>query len=337
MMNTNMQAVVWALNARGLDAVAYKILLKLAARVNSERRDFDVWPSHKQLAEDAEISVATLKRHLPVLVEAGYLKILPQTGKAGGTTSNRYRLLVKAKLTMPTGDIEIDAEAMDQGLSWGVAQSELGGSSLVNHASEPLKGEPTQENPPSPDGEGTPDGETDLFGQPVVTAEQRKAAEEQELVELVERLWHALAASNPMTTDIEEIGPRRRKAVLARAAEFAKPDRSPREVWLAIFEQINNSTHLRGLGKPGKDRTDPWAADFDWLIGPINFGKVLEGKYRDRRQSHPAFDAGTGRELSPASSAARRVAARIRTGGARPGAGGDQGGAPDGRRALPGR
>lgn len=336
MMNTNLQAMLWAMSARGLDPTAYKILIKLACRVNSERRDFDVWPSHKQLAEDAEVSVATLKRHLPVLVSEGYLKILPQTGKTGGTTSNRYRLRVKAKLTMPNEEIEIDADAMDQGLSWGVAQSELGGSSLVNHASEPLKDEPTKENPSSPDGEDPP-VERDLLGDPIVTAEQRKAAEEQELVELVERLWHALAVSNPMTTDIEEIGPRRRKAVLARAADFAKPERGPREVWLAIFEQITASTHLRGLGKPGKDRTEPWAADFDWLIGPINFGKVLEGKYRDRRQAHPAFDAGTGRELSPASSAARRVASRLRAGGARPADGGNPGGSPDGRRALPGR
>jgi hypothetical protein len=166
-MNTNMEAIVWAMHARGLEPVAWKMLMKLAGRVNSERCDFDVWPSNRQLAEDCEVSVATVKRHLPILVEAGFIRILPQVRASGATTSNRIRLQVRTKHSMPKGvEVDVDAERVDHDLTWGGAQSEPGPRVTGEPCNEPLESrtyvnEPT---PPSPDGEGGPPVRRVLLG-----------------------------------------------------------------------------------------------------------------------------------------------------------------------------
>jgi hypothetical protein len=50
-----------------------------------------------------------------------------------------------------------------------------------------------------------------------------------------------------------------------------------------FFALVAKSAFLTGSGKPNRDTGRVWAADFDWLMNPQNFVKVVEGRYQDRR------------------------------------------------------
>lgn len=44
-----------------------------------------------------------------------------------------------------------------------------------------------------------------------------------------------------------------------------------------VFSKINESDYLNGKGKDG------WKADFDWILKPSNFIKILEDRYKNRK------------------------------------------------------
>lgn len=52
---------------------------------------------------------------------------------------------------------------------------------------------------------------------------------------------------------------------------------------LAVFDMVSASDWLSG-------RSGNWQADFDWVIKPANFQKIIEGKYKNRQQAdHETF------------------------------------------------
>lgn len=68
---------------------------------------------------------------------------------------------------------------------------------------------------------------------------------------------------------IRKIDNRRKNVLHARMMDYG---------YDAVFEVVQKATKslfLNGGGKQG------WVADFDWLFGPDNFRKVIEGKYDD--------------------------------------------------------
>lgn len=50
-----------------------------------------------------------------------------------------------------------------------------------------------------------------------------------------------------------------------------------------FFKVVANSAFLSGQGKPNRQTGRVWAADFDWLMLPTNFVKVVEGRYDNRK------------------------------------------------------
>lgn len=65
-------------------------------------------------------------------------------------------------------------------------------------------------------------------------------------------------------------GSTRAKLLNARIGEYDE------EKILDAIEEVRKSSFLKGQSKNG------WTADFDWVIKPNNFQKVLEGRYRDK-------------------------------------------------------
>lgn len=338
-MNTNMEAIVWAMHARGLEPVTWKILVKLAARVNSERRDFDVWPSNRQIAEDAETSVATVKRHLPILVDEGFIRILPQTRKDGATSSNRIRLLVRSKHVMPKGvEIDVDAESMDHDLSWGGVQSEPGPRVTGEPCREPLESGTysSEPLPPSPDGEGPPVGDSDLFGGELPVVEPPK------LEDVVMELWTQLKLDEPGIAGVDVLSEAMKRKITARAGEVVRgrskkaagtvpPEGlTPEGVWREIFDRIRRSTFLCGRAPPGKGRTGPFKLTIDYVLRQDQFLKILVGGYDDdeRFDDRRDFDAGSGRSYGPGEATVRRALSRLHDAGERGDrSGGDRGSA----------
>lgn len=50
-----------------------------------------------------------------------------------------------------------------------------------------------------------------------------------------------------------------------------------------FFAHVGRSRFLTGAGPPRKNQEGVWRADFDWLMLPTNFVKVVEGRYDTRR------------------------------------------------------
>lgn len=106
--------------------------------------------------------------------------------------------------------------------------------------------------------------ETSLFGEPL--RDSKKTTTLKDFVEY----WH----SKPGLPKIRALSGGRQEKLLTRMREklFA-------ENWQEIIDKVAASPHCTGKNGRG------WKADIDWILkNDENYGKVLEGKYDDRRK-----------------------------------------------------
>ena len=93
---------------------------------------------------------------------------------------------------------------------------------------------------------------------------------------LLEFFNQTISESGSVIKEIRQLTERRKLAIQARARENGK------ESLMEVIKQAAKSDFLNGHN----DRS--WVADFDWLMRPNNFVKVLEGNYNnngnDRRR-----------------------------------------------------
>ncbi len=313
-MNRTMEAIIWAMNVRGLQPGAWKMLVMLARRVG--KRGFDVWPSHKQIAEDAEISVSSARRFLQELVDEGYLEIIPGERTDGGRSSNTYRLQVRMKMKAAGDGLEIEPDDLDDEdgapvhrVNTPPVQIEQGALLTGEQCNEHIPDRTnSSELPPSPNGEGTPHGEIDLFGHPV------EPEPEQPIEQFVLERWAELKAAVPVIPGITVLSQARLKKIHARDADAAsaaaKLGISPREVWVRVFEAIPRSGWLCGRNPPGPNYSKPHVTDIDEVLRPLEFLKILEGAHDDRPGSRPQkYDPDSGRSYGPVEQASRSVLA----------------------------
>lgn len=93
---------------------------------------------------------------------------------------------------------------------------------------------------------------------------------------LLEFFNQTISESGSVIKEIRQLTDRRKLAIQARARENGK------ESLMEVIKQAAKSDFLNGRNDRG------WVADFDWLMRPNNFVKVLEGNYNnngnDRRR-----------------------------------------------------
>lgn len=93
---------------------------------------------------------------------------------------------------------------------------------------------------------------------------------------LLEFFNQTISESGSVIKEIKQLTERRKLAIQARARENGK------ESLMEVIKQAAKSDFLNGRNDRG------WVADFDWLMRPNNFVKVLEGNYNnngnDRRR-----------------------------------------------------
>ncbi len=77
----------------------------------------------------------------------------------------------------------------------------------------------------------------------------------------------------PSLPKVQVISPTLQKTLRTRWRE--DPDRQDLKWWKWYFSGVNDSDYLTGKVKS-------WTASFDWLIGPKNMTKVLNGNYLNR-------------------------------------------------------
>lgn len=101
---------------------------------------------------------------------------------------------------------------------------------------------------------------------------------------LLEFFNQTISESGSVIKEIRQLTERRKLAIQARARENGK------ESLMEVIKQAAKSDFLNGRNDRG------WVADFDWLMRPNNFVKVLEGNYNNNSN-----DRRRGTEVTAAS------------------------------------
>lgn len=73
-------------------------------------------------------------------------------------------------------------------------------------------------------------------------------------------------------SSIKKITDSRKRVINARIKEYGL------ETVLEVFNLVNKSSFLNGNSEIG------WKADFDWIMKPSNFTKILEGNYNNKEK-----------------------------------------------------
>lgn len=91
----------------------------------------------------------------------------------------------------------------------------------------------------------------------------------------------------PMLPQVAVLSSGRKSHVAARwkaVCADQKFDQAQGLEWFRdFFVLVSKSSFLTGNGKPNRETGRVWCADFDWLMLPTNFVKVVEGRYQERK------------------------------------------------------
>lgn len=96
----------------------------------------------------------------------------------------------------------------------------------------------------------------------------------------IQELYHKICISYPR---IKTIDGNRKTAVGARWRKYKSLD-----VFEELFTIAENTPFLKGENERN------WAADFDWMMKPTNFAKILEHKYDDRSSGEAPLTGAIG-------------------------------------------
>lgn len=121
--------------------------------------------------------------------------------------------------------------------------------------------------------------ETPVSDPPPASFQKKRNPENRALVSFVGEQWNELAADFDLT-GIRVIDGSREVALLARAKDLVKSfDYPDAEAGFSdLFQKIRGSPFLRGATQP-RNGGVPWKANFDWVLQPKNFRKIIEGNY----------------------------------------------------------
>ncbi|MCT4143029.1 hypothetical protein HZP66_02165 [Elizabethkingia anophelis] len=107
--------------------------------------------------------------------------------------------------------------------------------------------------------------------EPVIHPDEKKekscAKKEKEIIEY----FHEQCSLLPK---VQIVGETRKKAIKARIKDVGV------ERVMQVIRLTGESSFLNGENDRG------WSADFDWIMKPTNFTKILEGNYRNRTNGH---------------------------------------------------
>ena len=143
-----------------------------------------------------------------------------------------------------------------------------------NNPKEPKETERLFEKPKKPDTDTDTDTDKDKDTETKETTKGDKppaaeaATKEPVPFKKIQELFLETCPSYPA---IRAINGQRKKAVAARWNEHKDI-----EVFKALFEKAEASSFMKGRNERN------WTADFDWMMKPTNFSKVLEGRYDDK-------------------------------------------------------
>jgi hypothetical protein len=281
----SVQALSCAFALRGLGASEKLVLLALA---NYADASMCCWPSQDRLADDTELSARTVWSALKGLEEKCIVS-RRQRKRADGTRS--------------TDVFTLHFDQVAKAASGGNDHSQIPQKQVATVATlttfEPSKNHQRESSlrsdsrPPAP-----PEPELDDELEPaaaaaVVDAEFEDVGSAQLALIVAEpdadrltraevlRLWNETAERCNLAF-VKEITEARWRAVKARTGRHGI------SAWRDLLAKVEASAFLQGrVGGRG------WKCDFDWVLKPANWQKIIEDGYDDRHRNG-GRDAGTG-------------------------------------------
>lgn len=308
----------------------HRLLFRLCWHANQETGQ--IHPSIETLAEATGWHPRTVMRHVKALEEKAFIEVSRERWPNGTQKVNRYIVCADITYRMP-GDREVRVKAKmpaekpgDTAVTWMDQPGDTAVIGRVTMVSPNEEGRVKKEESPLSYGKDTPTaekvGETDLFGSGNLPALIEPTIE---LHTLVVQGWNEMVKRHPGMTPICTLNDSRRKKIYARAKDGREVIADPWALWQEIFRRIEANTYLCGEDPPGKNYTEPFALNVDFVLRPSEFSKILDGGYRANRSAH-THDPATNRRFGPAEQAGRAAFARIRDAGHERGNGNDAGG-----------
>lgn len=246
----SVRASAWAWSVE-LPAPQKLVLLALADHCNDE--DFTCWPSVTHLTRKTGLGRRTVFRCLDQLVGLGFVTRHAREGKQ----TTLYTLCVNSARAalMP------ERHQCRSGTSAGEARaSATAAPPLVPQRHTESSIEPPRNQISTPDGV-----EGDKQGPPPCPHDK------------IIEIYHAIL---PQCPQVRVWNKKRRGLLKTRWRE--DPERQSIDWWEKFFRYVSRSDFLTGkvLGRDGEPK---FMVDLEWLVGPQNFVKVIEGKYENRR------------------------------------------------------
>lgn len=254
-----------SLDDAGLSIYAFRVYAHLARRANQSGK---AWPGVQSMADKCGMSKNTARAAINELVERGMIIIM---SSGGGRETNNYLLTAPADWNVFENSDERAGHALTGSPPDPVTSCTPGGHGM-NGSRSPAEQEGTplrkskKGNPPPSVGK---------------VAEDDPAFPKSKIL----KLWNELV---PSLRSLVSINGKREQLLRGRWT-----DHGTLEFWRGFFAKVEASDKLTGRVKMSRD----WTADFDWIIIPGNFAKVLEGKYDNPKApitSPPADEAEEG-------------------------------------------
>lgn len=263
-------ARIWARPRDEIDAGEKWVLTVMADRAD---QDGLLWYAIDTIADKTSYTSRAVRKIMDRLIAKGLVKKLQRRDR-----SNYYIIQVdKFPLAEPrkarpkeVGPAEYVTMLEGEPDLFGTGEPRSG---RVNDVPQPLNDVPPTDEP------GSANSLTDSLIDPPIDAQAREGGET--IYEMVARRWNELADEHAALAPIRPpLSEARRKAIDARTKEWRlkrpshdvdvlDPDSF---VWDWAFKTIGLSKLLTG------NKTS-WAPTLDWMLGPKNFTKIMEGNY----------------------------------------------------------
>jgi hypothetical protein len=289
----SVQALSCAFALRGIGASEKLVLLALANYADANMR---CWPSQDRLAEDTELSARTVWSALKSLEEKRILSRQQRTRADGTRTTDVFTL--HFALTIQPSPVAKSANGADdhsQNLQDQVATV----ATLTTFEPSDSNRQKSEESYASSDSRSE-QGELGL----VPSCPLHEVAKE---------AWNEMA-SRAGLPKVLEVKDARRKKLEARCG------REGFGAWLVVLQMVERSAYLCGAVS-----SRGWKCDFDWVVEPRNWQRILEGVYENRHRGDTGArpqQSETDRRIQQMVGGAKIAAARVR---------GRQGSGPDHR------
>ena len=260
------QAMTWAAEQK-LPSKEKLVLLMLANCHNADSGRCD--PSHKKLAERCGLSVATVKRAIGELEKKKILII--KNRKIEDVFLSNYYILnfevvcsqgADGRVTVTIGSVHSEPRVgSDRPEGW--VHSELQNRNIKQEYKHNTLVD--NENIDRPD--------EDFAEEKIPIPDQPKKLKPKIPYQAIVDIYHEVL---PELSEVLVLNEKRKRYLSARWQE--NKVHQTLDFWKDYFAYVRKSQFLMG-NSVSTNGNKPFKADFEWLINPNNFVKVIEGKY----------------------------------------------------------